>query len=67
MAAVMARQSDYIPASKKTQILAATGLAGAGETVTVDFEAPTAPGEYVFVCSFPGHFAGGMKGVLIVR
>ncbi|HUO64394.1 MAG TPA: plastocyanin/azurin family copper-binding protein [Terriglobales bacterium] len=31
------------------------------------FEAPMEPGEYTFVCSFPGHFALGMKGQLIVK
>ncbi|MEO8276653.1 MAG: plastocyanin/azurin family copper-binding protein [Thermoanaerobaculia bacterium] len=64
--AAMARASDYIPPAAKAQILAATGLAGAGESVTVDFVAPDVPGTYVFLCTFPGHFAGGMKGTLIV-
>ena len=67
MAAAMARSTDYIPASKQAQILAATALVGAGETASVDFQAPDAPGEYLFVCTFPGHYAGGMKGVLVVR
>ena len=67
MTAAMARSTDYIPASKQAQILAATSLIGAGETATVDFQAPLEPGEYPFVCTFPGHYAGGMKGVLVVR
>jgi azurin len=65
-AAVMAGQTDYIPAKFKDQIIASTKLAGPGETVQVSFKAPTAPGEYQYICSFPGHFAT-MKGNLIVK
>jgi azurin len=64
-AAVMAGQTDYIPAKLKEQVLASTKLAGPGETVETDFKAPTVPGTYDFICSFPGHFAT-MKGTLTV-
>ena len=57
----------YIPAAKKASILANTKLAGGGETVEVTFTAPTEPGEYTYICSFPGHVSGGMKGTLTVR
>lgn len=67
LAAGRARDDDYIPRTASTVVLAATGLAGAGETVTVTFRAPAAPGAYPFLCSFPGHFSAGMKGTLIVR
>lgn len=67
MSAALARNTEYIPAAKKAQILANTKLAGGGETVEVTFDAPKEPGEYVYLCSFPGHYAGGMKGVLIVK
>lgn len=66
-AAAMARATDFIPAEMKAQILASTALAGAGETVEVTFKAPTAPGAYNYICSFPGHFQAGMKGVLTVK
>ena len=33
----------------------------------VTFKAPTAPGTYTFLCSFPGHFLAGMKGTLVVK
>lgn len=64
-AAVMAGATDYIPAKFKDRIIASTKMAGPGETVEVDFKAPTAPGTYDFICSFPGHFAT-MKGTLTV-
>lgn len=67
MDAAMARKTDYIPAAKKKFVLAATGLAGGGETVKITFTAPKEPGEYVYLCTFPGHFIGGMKGTLIVK
>ena len=66
-AAAMARATGFIPPKLKDQVLASTGLAGKEETVEVTFAAPKAPGKYVFVCTFPGHFAAGMKGTLVVK
>ena len=65
--AVDARATGYVPASRKADVLAATALIGKGETTEVTFTAPKKPGNYTFVCTFPGHFAGGMKGMLTVR
>lgn len=67
-AAVMAGQTEYVPqdAKMKAQVLASTKLAGPGETVEVTFKAPSAPGAYDYLCSFPGHFAM-MKGKLNVK
>jgi azurin len=67
MAAAMARADNYIPKQKAKEILASTGLAGGGETVEVTFTVPKEPGEYVYLCTFPGHYVGGMKGKLIVK
>ena len=67
MAATMARDTGYIPAAQKTNIIANTTLAGPGETVEVTFAAPKVPGTYKFICSFAGHFQAGMTGVLIVK
>jgi azurin len=67
MEAAMARNTDYIPAAKKNLILANTKLAGGGETVEVTFNAPKEPGEYTYLCTFPGHYLAGMKGVLVVK
>ena len=38
----------------------------AGKTAEVTFTAPQQIGEYTFLCSFPGHFAVGMRGTLVV-
>jgi azurin len=65
--ASMAKDKGYIPDSGKKSILAMTGLAGKGETVEVTFDAPKKPGEYLYICTFPGHYLEGMKGKLIVK
>jgi azurin len=65
--AAMNARPDFIPADKKADIIANTGLAGAGETVEVTFKVPAAAGEYPFICSFPGHFQAGMRGNLVVK
>lgn len=67
MEAAMARNDGYIPKAKAAAILAKTALAGGGETVEVVFNAPKEPGEYIYICTFPGHYIGGMKGKLIVK
>jgi azurin len=66
-AAAMARATDFIPPEMKDQVLAATGLAGPGETVEVTLKIPAAAGSYPFVCTFPGHFAAGMRGNIVVK
>ena len=66
-AAALARTTDFIPPEMKAQIIAHTTLAGAGETVEVTFKAPTAPGDYTYLCSFPGHFQTQMRGTLTVK
>jgi azurin len=66
VAAAEAVTADYVPATHKDRILAATKLLGPKERDTVTFTAPTTPGRYEFLCSFPGHYQVGMRGVLIV-
>ena len=66
-AAMNARATDFIPPDKKADVIAFTGLAGAGETVEVTFKVPNVAGDYPYICSFPGHFQAGMKGTLAVK
>lgn len=65
--ALKARATDFIPAGRKGEVVAATGLAGAGETVEVTFTVPSTAGAHEFICSFPGHFTLGMRGTLVVK
>ena len=68
VASAEAVTTDYVPrATHGDKILAATKLLGPKERDTVTFTAPATAGRYDFLCSFPGHYQVGMRGVLIVQ
>ena len=56
-------KQDYIP--QLAAIIASTPLIDAGEKAVITFQVPDLPGEYPFVCTFPGHWRI-MNGVLKV-
>lgn len=60
------RNTNFVAKKSEPQIIVHSGLVGGGESVTVEFTAPAA-GKYQFICTFPGHFQGGMVGQLIVE
>ncbi len=64
-AAMMAKDTDYIPAAMKGDVIASTPVLGPKKEAEVLFKAPAA-GSYTFICSFPGHYAI-MKGTLTVK
>jgi azurin len=66
-AAIMAAATDYIPAALADQVIAHTKLLGPKQSDEITFKAPTEPGEYPFLCSFPAHYLTGMKGVIVVK
>jgi uncharacterized cupredoxin-like copper-binding protein len=39
----------------------------AGQSTTIQFTAPTAPGDYQVVCGVAGHLEAGMQGTLTVK
>ncbi len=57
-------EKNYVPAIP--QVLAATPLVNPGQSYRLTFTAPTQPGDYPFVCTFPGHWRI-MNGVMQVR
>ena len=61
-----AKDTDYIPAAKKGEVIASTSVIGPKQEAEVTFKAP-APGTYVFLCSFPAHYMAMMKGTLTVK
>lgn len=65
-AAWRAVATEYLPAELADQVVAATKLLGPKEKDELTFTAPAEPGEYPFLCTFPGHFAL-MKGVMVVQ
>ncbi|WP_026630683.1 PVC-type heme-binding CxxCH protein [Dyadobacter alkalitolerans] len=58
-----AAEKQYVP--KVPEVLYATRLVNSGETVTLEFTVPNEPGDYTYVCTFPGHWRG-MNGILQV-
>ena len=59
--------TDYIAFEQSFYVLAKTKMLGPGESDSVAFAAPREPGAYNYVCTFPEHYASGMKGVMTVR
>lgn len=55
---------DYIPDSPN--VLAHTKLLKPGESDSITFTAPSQPGDYPYICTYPGHYAV-MKGILKVK
>lgn len=64
-AAAAARDTDYIPAAMKDQVIAHTAVLGPRKSEEVMVKG-LAAGEYTYVCTFPGHFIM-MKGTLTVK
>jgi azurin len=60
-------ERDYIAFEQEFYVLAKTKLLGPGESDSVTFTAPRVAGAYDYICTFPEHYAGGMKGVMNVR
>lgn len=56
-------KNDYVP--EDPAVLANTPVAPPGETVKVTFTAPSEPGQYRYICTFPGHWAT-MQGTMTV-
>lgn len=66
-ASITARDNAYIASDYENQVIKATDMLGDGEYDTITFTAPEQPGEYDILCTFPGHYAGGMISKLIVK
>ena len=65
MAGITSPQTDYIAEDKKDLVLAKTKILGPREKQTIAFTAPEEPGDYPYVCTFPGHVAL-MNGIMTV-
>lgn len=58
-----AAEKQYVP--KVPEVLYSTRLLNTGESVTLEFTVPNTPGDYPYVCTFPGHWRG-MNGIMRV-
>ncbi|MBE9461542.1 PVC-type heme-binding CxxCH protein [Dyadobacter subterraneus] len=56
-------ERNFVPDSR--DVLFATPLVNSGKSFRLNFKAPDQPGEYPFICSFPGHWRV-MTGILTV-
>jgi azurin len=66
-AAVKAKENGYIPKDMMDKVITHTELVTGGETKSVTFDAPKERGDYTYICTFPGHYAAGMRGTLTVK
>lgn len=66
-ASMTAKDNEYIAPDMEDQVIATTKMMGGGGTDTIEFTVPEEPGEYPYVCTFPGHYMAGMKGMLTVK
>jgi azurin len=55
---------QYVPPIP--EVLFATALVDPGQTLTVQFKVPEQPGDYPYVCTFPGHWRV-MNGIMHVK
>lgn len=58
-----ALEKNYVPDS--SHVLASIGIVNPEEDSSVTFNVPSAPGSYVYLCSYPGHWRT-MRGTLFV-
>jgi azurin len=58
-----AQQQQYVP--DLPVVLFSTRLVDPGQTITVQFRAPSQPGQYPYVCTFPAHWRT-INGILNV-
>lgn len=67
-AAMSAVDTDYFPVDNESlmdTVVVRSDTLSPGERETLEFEAPP-PGEYLYICTVPGHFAAGDYGTLTI-
>ena len=58
-------ENEYVPPTQQSNVIGSTGIVEKDGVATIEMEGLPA-GEYVFICTIPGHWAV-MQGVLIVE
>lgn len=58
--------ADYLPPEGTEGFIAGSPLADPGETIEYEFVTPAEPGEFTFICLYPGHVEQ-MRGDFIVE
>lgn len=62
-----ATDNEYISPELEEQVIAHSEVIGHGESTSVKFSAPDSAGNYDYICTYPGHYTGGMGGILYVN
>ena len=65
-ASIQAADNDYISPEYEEWVYEATEMLSDGESDAITFSVPSEPGTYQIICTFPGHYSGGMKATLVV-
>jgi uncharacterized cupredoxin-like copper-binding protein len=58
--------SQALPPPDTAGLLVSSPMLDPGGSITFSFNAPTEPGTYLYLCTFPAHYQAGMFGELIV-
>ena len=66
-ASITAKSEDYEPRKLAGKVIASIPQLGPRETARTSFIAPSKPGTYAYLCSFPAHCLAGMHGVMVVK
>jgi azurin len=66
-AAALHKETTGVPPEMEDKVIAHTKILGPGEREEITFKAPAEAGDYDYICSFPGHYLSGMKGLLKVK
>ena len=66
-AAALYKDTTGVAPEMESKVIAHTKVLGPGEKEELVFKAPAEPGDYDYICSFPGHYLTGMKGLLTVK
>ena len=54
---------DWLPPGHAL-VVAHTNLVASGARAIITFEAPPQAGDYIYLCTYPGHYLAGMRGTL---
>ncbi len=60
------RANNFLPPDQSL-VLAASTVLNPGAAEVISFTTPIESGDYLYICTVPGHFAAGMYGILSVR
>jgi azurin len=66
-AAAVHPEKEFIAPESRKDVVAHTRMLGPNESDTITFTAPAVAGNYEYICSFPGHYGAGMRGIMTVK